>query len=59
MPNRAAKLKQADAKRYIAAAVQAGVTPGKITFSPDGTVTIYPAGAAGEDSPNPCDRLLD
>ena len=26
MPNRAAKLKQADAKRYIAAAVQAGVS---------------------------------
>ena len=59
MANRAAKLRQADAKRYIAAAVQAGVSVGKITFAPDGTVTIYTAGAASEGADNLCDRLLD
>ncbi|MCO8146793.1 hypothetical protein NHN26_16415 [Rhodovulum tesquicola] len=59
MSGRAATVKQADLTRYIAGTIKAGVVVGKIKVSPDGTVTIIPAGMPGEDGPNPCDRLLD
>jgi len=59
MSDRRATVKQSDLKRYVSAVVQAGVLVGKITIARDGTVTIIPAGMPGDDSANPCDRLLD
>jgi hypothetical protein len=57
IPRRAA-LKQSDMTRYLKATVAAGISPGKIEVSSDGTVTIYPGDSAVRTGSNPCDRLL-
>ncbi|GGF76966.1 hypothetical protein SAMN05216376_11240 [Mameliella alba] len=59
MANQPAKIKQAELTRYVAGVVKAGVTIGKISIAPNGTITIVPAGSPSDDSANPCDRLLD
>lgn len=58
MANSPALVKQSDLTRYVKAVQAAGVSIGRVTVSPDGTVNLYPAGAVETDTPNPCDRLL-
>jgi hypothetical protein len=56
MPNRPALLKQSDLTRYVKAVQNAGVPVGRVVIGRDGTVTVYPAGAAeGATDPNPWD----
>lgn len=38
--------------------MQAGVAVARIIITPEGVVTIVPAGMPGDDGGNPCDRLL-
>jgi hypothetical protein len=57
IPRRAA-VKQSDMTRYLKATVAAGIVPGKIEVSSDGTVTIYPGDVGPRAGSNPCDRLL-
>jgi hypothetical protein len=58
MANSPALVKQSDLTRYVKAVQAAGVSIGRVTIGPDGTVNLYPAGAVETDAPNPCDRLL-
>ena len=59
MANSPALVKQSAVTRYLKAFLAAGVSIGRVTIGPDGTVNLYPAGIdPANDSPNPCDRLL-
>lgn len=61
MANRPAAIRQSDVTRILKGAQAAGVAVGRFTVAPDGSLVVYVAGQPGKDdqTPNPCDRLLD
>lgn len=49
----AATFKQQDVKRAVAGAMRAGLSIGKISIAPDGTITIIPDAIAANDDDGP------
>lgn len=57
MTYRPALVKQSELTRYVKAVQNAGVAVGRVVIGRDGTVTVYPAGAADDSTaPNPWDQ---